>query len=135
MAPPSAPTPICDPTHALAPRTHLFTASVHNGNAGSLTDTPGAGEAGEAADASAAAEGSADAAAADSAGEGGASAAGSAAPPKSCGDTAADTEAAGQTGMLTDGGGKSGEIRREFLAVCQQLAECIDELKYEELDD
>eukprot|EP00038_Savillea_parva_P010302 m.189367 g.189367 ORF g.189367 m.189367 type:complete len:216 (-) comp17710_c0_seq1:29-676(-) len=50
--------------------------------------------------------------------------------PKTCADEA-DNEDAG----VTDGGGVSGAIRREFLAVCQNLSECVDELKYEELDD
>eukprot|EP00037_Helgoeca_nana_P013837 m.127760 g.127760 ORF g.127760 m.127760 type:complete len:233 (+) comp22255_c0_seq1:50-748(+) len=51
-------------------------------------------------------------------------------PPASCADIAED---AGEE-TLTDGGGRSDEIRREFLAVCQHLADCVDELKYEELD-
>lgn len=51
-------------------------------------------------------------------------------PPTSCADIAED---AGEE-TLTDGGGRSDEIRREFLAVCQHLADCVDELKYEELD-
>jgi len=52
----------------------------------------------------------------------------------SCADEAEDAAGDGAP-VITDGGGRSDEIRREFMAVCQELADCLDELKYEELDE
>ena len=52
----------------------------------------------------------------------------------SCADEAEDGASEGGP-VITDGGGRSDEIRREFMAVCQQLADCLHELKYEEIDD